>query len=369
MATKIIVKLPEEHDYAVRIGAGTIADLGQSLTEIESLADTKELLVISDANVAPLYLARTKQALLQAGYRVSDMLISAGEDSKTIEVAAEIWNAMAQLKLNRSCAVIALGGGVICDLAGFVAASYMRGVPLIYVPTTLLAMVDAAVGGKTAVNLAAGKNLVGLFRQPVFVCVDTDVLSSLPDREWRCGSAEIAKMAVLDSDEFFFWLCDHAHDVRQGNSESVHEAIKRSLVFKASIVARDKHDEKGIRACLNYGHTLGHALERTAGYGVLSHGEAVAEGMRFAAHCVLQRGSASPDFVEAQNDLLDTLGLSSCGISASVDNLIDAMKLDKKAYGKDVRFVLVDDIGSWSLVALSDTVLRSYLASWLAEGK
>ena len=166
--------------------------------------------MITDSNVGPLYLARCKASLSGAGFKVSDIAVPAGESSKSLEVAGEIWRAMAQLDLGRDCVVIALGGGVVGDLAGFVASTFMRGVPIVQVPTTLLAMVDSSVGGKTAANLPEGKNLVGTFYQPSVVCADTSTLETLPHREWVCGCGEVAKSAIIDSDEFFFWLSDHA---------------------------------------------------------------------------------------------------------------------------------------------------------------
>ena len=208
MATKVIVSLPGEHDYSVRIGSGIIAALGRNLREIERFSTIRDVLVITDSDVGPLYLAQVKASLSQAGFKAADIVVPAGENSKSLEIAGEIWSAMAQLGMGRDCVVVALGGGVVGDLAGYVAASYMRGVPVVQVPTTLLAMVDSSVGGKTAVNLPEGKNLVGAFWQPSFVCADTDTLETLPEREWRCGCAEVAKSAVIDSDDFFFWLLD-----------------------------------------------------------------------------------------------------------------------------------------------------------------
>ena len=182
MATKVIVQLPGEQDYAVRIGSGVIAKLGQNLREIDRFSASRDVLVITDSNVGPLYLAHVKASLANAGFKSADITVPAGEDTKAVEVAAEIWSAMAQLSFGRDCLVVALGGGVVGDLAGFVASTYMRGVPVVQVPTTLLAMVDSSVGGKTVVNLPEGKNLVGTFYQPKAVLMDTMFLTSLPAR-------------------------------------------------------------------------------------------------------------------------------------------------------------------------------------------
>ena len=369
MATKVIVQIPGEQDYAVRIGSGVIRALGQNLREVERFSRTRDVLVITDANVGPLYLAQVKASLSAAGFHAADIAVPAGEESKSVEVAGEVWNAMAQLSLGRDCLVVALGGGVVGDLAGFVASTYMRGVPVVQVPTTLLAMVDSSVGGKTAVNLPAGKNLVGTFHQPSFVCADTDTLATLPDREWRCGCGEVAKSAVIDSDDFFFWLSDHAGDLAARDAAVAAEAVKRCVVFKAGVVARDKAETAGVRECLNLGHTLGHAIEACAGFGTFSHGACVAEGMRFAADLAageLGAGAFSDDFAQAQADLLDDLGLARLRYDASPDELLAVMKRDKKARGGEVRFVLARDVGAWEIVGLPDGKLRTYLQSWLA---
>ena len=197
MATKIIVELPGARDYAVRIGEGVIDALGTSLRDVPSFERVRDVLVVTDSNVGPLYLARTKQALAQAGFKPADVTLPAGEDAKTLAVAGEVWSAMAQLALGRDCAVIALGGGVVGDLAGFVAASYLRGVPVAQVPTTLLAAIDSSVGGKTGIDLGAGKNLVGAFYQPDAVVCDVACLDSLPDAEFANGLAEALKYGVL----------------------------------------------------------------------------------------------------------------------------------------------------------------------------
>ena len=277
-----MVNIPGEDAYNVRVGAGVLDALGPSMRGVPTLADARQVLVITDANVGPLYLARAKASLAQAGYRVSDICVPAGEEAKSLTVLGEVLEAMAALALERDCVVVALGGGCVGDLAGFAAATYMRGVQVVQVPTTLLSMVDSSVGGKTGVNLSAGKNLVGAFKQPAFVCADTEVLATLPAREWACGCGEVAKTALIDGDEFFFWLSDQASAVVDRQPDAVSEAIARCVVFKADVVAQDKTESRGVRECLNYGHTLAHAIEKISGYGTYSHGHAVAEGMRFA---------------------------------------------------------------------------------------
>ena len=356
MATKVIVNIPGEEAYDVRIGAGVLDALGARMRGVPSLEQAERVLVVTDENVAPLYRDRARESLAAAGFRVSDIVVPAGEDTKSVEVAGEIWEAMAQLSLGRDCAVVALGGGVVGDLAGFAASTYMRGVTLVQVPTTLLSMVDSSVGGKTGVNLTAGKNLVGTFKQPAYVCADTGTLSTLPEREWACGCAEVAKSAVIDSDEFFFWLAEAADALVAREEAVVSEAIARCVVFKADVVAEDKTESRGVRECLNYGHTLGHAVEALAGYGTFSHGAAVAEGMRFAARLAAALAGASLEFVAAQDDLLDALGLPALAWSAEPADLLAAMKRDKKARHGQVRFVLPRDVGSWELRDVDDAV-------------
>ena len=358
-ATKVIVNIPGEEAYDVRIGGGVLANLGAHLRKLPAFAESDRALVVTE-NVAPLYRADAKEALAQAGFRVSDIAVPAGEGSKSVEVAGEIWEAMASLALGRDCVVVALGGGVVGDLAGFVAATYMRGVPVVQVPTTLLSMVDSSVGGKTGVNLAAGKNLVGAFKQPAYVCADTATLATLDEREWACGCAEIAKSAVIDSDDFFFWLVDAAGALAARDEVVVEEAIARSVVFKAD----DKSESKGVRECLNYGHTLGHAVESLAGYGAFSHGAAVAEGMRFAARMAVSLVDAPLDLVETQDSLLDQLGLPALDWSAEPEAMLEAMKRDKKARRGQVRFVLPRDVGSWQLADVDDATILDHLNAW-----
>ncbi|MBQ3105876.1 MAG: 3-dehydroquinate synthase [Eggerthellaceae bacterium] len=363
-ATKVVVNLLDEPAYDVRIGAGVLDGLGVYMRKVSAVAQAPRVLVITDDNVAPLYLSRAKSSLTAAEYRVCDIVVPAGEESKSLEVAGEVWEAMAQLALGRDCAVVALGGGVVGDLAGFAASTYMRGVPVVQVPTTLLSMVDSSVGGKTGVNLQAGKNLVGTFKQPAYVCASTDTLATLPQREWACGCAEIAKAAVIDSDEFFFWLMDNAADLAARREDVAEQAIARSVVFKANVVAADKTESRGVRESLNYGHTLGHVVESLTGYGVHSHGAAVAEGMRFAARLGADLVGTPAELVQAQDELLDQLGLPKLDWEATPEAMLAAMKRDKKARGGKVKFVLPRDVGAWELVEVDDAVLLEHLGAW-----
>lgn len=366
--TRIVVQIPDEERYDVRIGDDVLERLGATIVEEGILKSGGRVLIITDSNVGPLYLARAKASLKGAGLIVDDITIPAGEASKCLSIAGEIWEAMAALGLGRDCLVVALGGGVIGDIAGFVASTYMRGVSVVQVPTTLLSMVDSSVGGKTGVNLTSGKNLVGTFCQPSYVCASTDVLSTLDEREWRCGLGEIAKSAVLDSDEFFFWLLDSSSCMVERKQEQVAEAVSRCVVFKANIVAQDATESHGIRECLNFGHTLAHAIEKLSGYGTFSHGEAVAEGMRFALLLSERMIGAEAAFTETVCGLLDSLGLFPLDWNAPIDEIVDCMKGDKKVRAGALRFVLMDDVASWQLVQVPDEILREALEEYF-EGK
>ena len=363
-ATKVMVGIPGEEDYAIRIGEGVLDDLGRDVRALPCAARATRALLLTDSNVGPLYAQRAKASLAAAGIEATDVTIPAGEENKNIQVIAEIWEAMADLALGRDCLVVALGGGVVGDMAGFVAATYMRGVPVIQVPTTLLSMVDSSVGGKTGFNLQAGKNLVGAFKQPSFVCASTDVLATLNDREWSCGLAEIAKAAVIDSDDFFFWMEESASALMKRDPDAVTQAITRSVVFKANVVAQDKTESKGVRECLNYGHTLAHAVELLSGYGTYSHGHAVAEGMRFAVRLGQRLVGTPAELVQEQDALLDALGLPAITWRGDADQILSAMKKDKKARAGNVRFTLPADVGNWSLLTVEDDVILEQLAQW-----
>lgn len=363
-ATKIVVNIPGEAPYDVRIGATVLGGLGESVRRLDGVGRAPHLLVLTDSNVGPLYLEEAKSSLKAAGFRVSDIVVPAGEDSKSLAVAGEIWSAMASLGLTRDCAVVALGGGVVGDLAGFAASTYMRGIAVVQAPTTLLAMVDSSVGGKTGVNLEAGKNLVGTFKQPAHVCACTSTLATLPEREWRCGCAEVAKAAVIDSDDFFFWLLGNADALAARDEAVTAEAIARSVVFKARVVAEDKEESRGVRECLNYGHTLGHAVEALAGYGTFSHGAAVAEGMRFAAFLGTRLGLTPAELADTQGQLLDALGLARLDWRAPLSEAMECMKRDKKVRGGQLRFVLLRDVGDWALLDVDDQDVADALESF-----
>ncbi len=325
--------------YPIHIGAGL---LGRR----ELLADAvpgRHALIVSDTNVAPRYLAAVERAL--AGKTLRAAILPPGEQEKTLARFGEVLEALAALGASRDAAVIALGGGVIGDLAGFAAACWMRGVRFVQLPTTLLAMVDSSVGGKTAVDLPAGKNLVGAFHQPVAVIADTDTLRTLPERELRAGLAEVVKYGAIVDEDFFAWLEAHGDALLARDPGVLAEAIHRSCAHKAAIVARDE-TEQGDRALLNFGHTFGHAVEAEQGFGGLNHGEAVAVGMMLAARLSAEVGRAPAADAQRLGALLARLGLPTvlpAGLDAEA--LFGRMRLDKKNRSGALRLILWRGLG------------------------
>lgn len=366
---KIVLNLEDGASYSVRLGAGILQKLGAHLLELEGFEQGKRLLLLSDETVASLYGAEVKRVLSEAGFRVRSISVPAGEDAKKPQVLFELWEALAQLGFDRDCAVLALGGGVVGDLAGFLASTYMRGLPLIQLPTTLLAMADSSVGGKTGLNLGSGKNLVGTFKQPAYVCADMAVLSTLEQREWTCGCAEIVKMSLLSMDDFFFWLQENVQGLAQRDEAVTAEALQRALVLKADVIAGDVHDDKGIRECLNFGHTFGHALEAALGWGAATHGACVAEGMRFAVRLGAQMLGTPLELVHELDNLLDELGLPALSEgkdALSAQDLLSRMKKDKKSHGGILHFILLDENAHWAAVDVPDETVLEHLQAWCA---
>jgi 3-dehydroquinate synthase len=357
---RLRVILEEDCTYDIRVGNRLLVNLGVHLRD--ALEATKAV-VIADSNVAPLYLEKVKAGLTKGGFEVFDLIVPAGEESKSVAVAAELWDALAMLGIGRDGVVVGLGGGVIGDLAGFVASTYMRGIACAQVPTSLLAMVDSSIGGKTAINLDDGKNLVGTFSQPSDVAADLETLQTLPAPEWENGFAEIAKSALVDGKEFYQWLVDNAGDLLAHDEAIVQQAIVQALTFKARVVAGDVKEKTGQRECLNYGHTFAHALEAVSQYRI-PHGQAVAEGMRFAARLAVEAVALPESFVEMQDALLDSLGLKPIIEPFSADALYEKMFSDKKVRNSELRFVLVSAPGEWELVAVDPDLVKIYLILW-----
>lgn len=328
----------------------------------------RKVAIIADENTAELFGVLYESMLITAGFDVVPFSVAAGETSKTFETAGALLDALAEAHFERGDLIISLGGGVVSDLAGFVAAIYLRGVSFAQISTSLLSMVDASIGGKTGVDLLAGKNLAGAFKHPVAILMDSDVLRSLPESEFKSGLAEIAKSALLEGEDFVTFLSDNASRIIEREGVTLTDAILRSIAFKASVVAEDER-EHSKRACLNYGHTLGHALEKVLGYGVLSHGEAVAQGMRFAARVSAQVLGTDLEFIRRQDQLLDALGLFPRPFEGKVLELVEAMQNDKKVDQGDIRMVLLTAPGKWQSVAVDQQVIFDHLNAWAAQSK
>lgn len=342
--------------YPIRIGAGLLSNPSRW----RDASSAKQVLVVCDEHVAPLYLERVVAGLPDA--TLSTLILPAGEAHKTLDTAAKIFTALAQLKASRDATIIALGGGVIGDLSGFAAACWMRGIALIQMPTTLLAMVDSSVGGKTGVDLPQGKNLVGAFHQPRAVIADTDTLATLPDRELRAGFAEVIKYGALGDAKFFAWLQTHADALLKRDPHALADCIAHCCAQKAGIVARDE-TERGERALLNFGHTFGHALETVCGYGNLLHGEAVAIGMNLAARLSARLGMAADADTQRLRDLLIRFGLpTSIPAGTDASALLAAMRLDKKNTSDRLRLILWRGVGRAQIAeGVSEDAIREVL--------
>ena len=341
------IRVGGDASYSIHVGPGLLDDGAALAAHVRG----RHVLLVSDGNVAPLYAARVVAAL--AAHTHAQVLVSSiapGEGSKTLASFAELSRELADFGATRDACVFALGGGVVGDLAGFAAACWMRGIDCVQLPTTLLAMVDSSVGGKTAVDLAQGKNLVGAFHPPRAVFADTATLRTLPDRELRAGLAEVVKYGAIADAAFLAWLEANADALLARDDDALAEAIARSCAHKAAIVARDPR-EHGERALLNFGHTFAHAIEAEQGYaggdGGLNHGEAVAVGMVLAARLSAALGMAGDADAQRLALLLQRLGLDT-GLPAGLapGALLARMRLDKKADANGLRFILWSGIGN-----------------------
>jgi 3-dehydroquinate synthase len=319
--------------------------------------------VVTDEHLRP-HAEAAAAALAAAGFRTALEVLPAGEAQKALAVAGHLYDRLAGLQADRKAAVVAVGGGVVGDLAGFVAATYNRGLALLMVPTTLLAMVDSSVGGKVAVNHPRAKNLIGAFHQPAGVWIDTDVLATLPDREYRSGLAEVVKYGVTLDAEFFAWLEGHAAEVLRREPGAVRHVVTRSCRLKADVVERDEREETGLRAVLNYGHTFAHAFEAVGGYGAWLHGEAVAAGMVCASRLAERLGLIDRPVTERQRRLLEAFGLPTAPRAWPADDLLAAMRIDKKSLAGRLRFVLPRRLGEVGLVeGVAEEEVREVLHS------
>lgn len=357
--------------YQIVLGPGVLEQVG---ARIRAVCSASSAALVSDATVAALYGDRVVTGLRTAGFAVSQHIVPPGEDSKSWSQAGCLLEEFAACGLDRGSVVVALGGGVVGDLAGFCAATYMRGVALVHLPTTLLAQVDSAIGGKTGVDLEAGKNLAGAFWPPLLVLADTATLTTLPPAEWTNGLVEAAKAALLAGGAPLERFEADLTPLLWREPGAVTQAVHDAAAFKADVVSEDLR-ESGRRECLNLGHTLGHALELLAGYGELPHGLAVAEGMRFAArlaerlsvgsHATTLRTTALLESIGAGRDVVaDTLGERAVQMTPS--GLLEAMKGDKKSRAGSVRFVLLAEPGKWEVRPVDDETLLAELGDWVS---
>jgi 3-dehydroquinate synthase len=360
----------DARSYDIVIGRGLLASLGERIAALRPGAKT---VIVSDENVAKHHLTAAEAALSKAGVATSRVLVPPGEASKSYGVFEQVCEAVIASRIERNDLVIAFGGGVVGDLAGFVAAVLRRGLDFVQVPTTLLADVDSSVGGKTAIDSAHGKNLVGAFHQPILVLADTALLDTLPEREFRAGYAEVAKYGLLGDEGFFAWLENNWHEVFAGGPAREH-AIAVSCRAKAAIVARDER-ETGDRALLNLGHTFGHALEAACGFsGRLLHGEAIAIGMALAFEFSARRQGLAP-MADAKRAIghLAAVGLPTRikdipGPQLSVDQLMDLIAQDKKVKRGMLTFILVRGIGQAFIETGVDArEVRVFISEKLAE--
>ncbi len=331
--------------YDIRITSGDQQGPGAFVRE---RVRGKLAFVVTDEHVEP-HAGRVAASLQAAGFQTLVARLPAGETHKALSTAGSLYDRLAEIQADRKTALVAVGGGVIGDLAGFVAATWARGIPLLMVPTTLLAMVDSSVGGKVGINHARGKNLMGAFHQPAGVWIDTAHLETLPEREYRSGLAEVVKYGVILDTELFAWLESNADAVLQRQPEAVRHIVTRSCRLKADVVEKDEREETGLRAILNYGHTFAHAFETVGGYGTWLHGEAVSAGMVLASRLAERRGLIGPDMTERQERLLDRFGLPTRPLHWPVEELIETMRGDKKAEAGQLRFVLPRRMGEVGL--------------------
>lgn len=329
-----------ERSYPIHIGPGLLGD-PQWLSPY--LAG-RQVMVVTNETVAPLYLARVRQGLA-ADLDVRELILPDGEATKNLASVERIWDALLAAGFNRRCTLIALGGGVIGDMVGFAAACYQRGVAFIQVPTTLLAQVDSSVGGKTGVNHPRGKNMIGAFWQPRAVLVDTETLATLSPPELSAGLAEVIKYGLIRDADFLAWLEASMDALRALDAAALTLAIKRSCILKAQIVAEDE-TEQGVRALLNLGHTFGHAIEAHQGYGSWLHGEAVGTGMLMAAELSCRLGWLSVEDVVRARTLIERAGLPmTAPADMGVEDFLATMRLDKKNLDSRLRLVLLRSLG------------------------
>ncbi len=349
-----------ERSYPILIGSGLLADPAA----YEGAVAGTYALIVTNVTVAPLYAEQLKSALARRHSQVRVLTLPDGEQHKNWETLNLIFDALLSSGADRKSTLYALGGGVVGDMTGFAAACYMRGVPFVQVPTTLLAQVDSSVGGKTAINHPMGKNMIGAFYQPQRVVCDLGVLKTLPPRELSAGLAEVIKYGPIVDMEFLDWIEKHIDALRACDADALAHAVKRSCQIKADVVGADER-ESGLRAILNFGHTFGHAIEAGMGYGAWLHGEGVGAGMVMAAELSREIGLVDAAFVQRLKTLIHRAGLPTRGaVIDETDNAgryLQLMRVDKKAEGGEIRFVVIDGPGRAAVRSAPDALVRSVI--------
>ena len=343
--------------YPITIGSGLLTDRNL----LDSQIPGRDLLIVTNTTVAKLYLAQLTGSFSQR--HIAECILPDGEQHKTLQTAGWVLDALVANKMNRDATVLALGGGVVGDIAGFAASCYQRGIGYVQMPTTLLAQVDSSVGGKTGVNHSGGKNLIGAFYQPRAVIADTDALSTLPDREFNSGLAEVIKHGVVWDPMLFAWLEKTIPQLLARDTEALTYAIGRSCEIKATVVARDER-EHNLRAILNFGHTFGHAIEAATSYETYLHGEAVALGMIIAADLSCRLGMIDAAVKERLRDMLARAGLPTEAPRIGAARAYELMQMDKKVLGGAIRLVLLEKLGR---AIVTDQYPKAALEATLAE--
>jgi 3-dehydroquinate synthase len=346
-----------ERSYDIEIGAGLLA----APSSWQGLPAAATALIVTNATVAPLYAARLRESLAARYRRVLEVVLPDGEEHKNWTTLNLIFDALLRHGCDRKTVLFALGGGVVGDMTGFAAASYMRGVPFVQVPTTLLSQVDSSVGGKTGINHPLGKNMIGAFYQPARVVCDLDTLATLPPRELSAGLAEVIKYGPIADMAFLDWIEANIDALVRRDRAALAHAVRRSCEIKAEVVGQDER-ESGLRAILNFGHTFGHAIEAGLGYGEWLHGEAVGCGMVMALHLSHRLGLVDEAFVQRLTKLIARAQLPTVGPALGAERYLELMRVDKKAEAGEIRFVVIERPGSAAMRGAPEELVRAVLA-------
>lgn len=363
------LKFVDERGYQIVFGHCELASVS---SHVEGWLATRRMkagggrlaVVITDDHVRDTHALGVAQAMQEAGWHCDVLSLAPGEQTKSQESLAGIYDRLVELKADRQTLIVAVGGGVIGDLAGYAAASYARGVPFVQVPTTLLAQVDSSVGGKVGINHPGGKNLIGAFYQPLGVFIDTSVLATLPERDYRSGLAEVVKYGVILDEKFFAQLERSIDALNRRDFAVLADVVARCCILKATIAEQDEFERSGLRAVLNYGHTFAHAFENLYGYGELLHGEAVSIGMIYASRLAERLGRIDASITARQLALLSALGLPVQLPDANrptADAILERMRLDKKTLAGRLRFVLPTKLGHVELMEVAEPEVRAVL--------